>query len=156
MGAWAGIGIWLSPESMPFTLMAFGGLWLAWTLQPRPDLVAMIAQVAIGFLLVVAGAFAVDPPYAGYAAVEIDRISLVYLALGGVVAAMAGAAAMVERPPSFAAIALGYRLRGSDGGIGSVATGEIGAGQPSALAHLRSALARGLRRSPPYCAAPLG
>lgn len=29
MGAWAGIGIWLTPESMPFTLMAFGGLWLA-------------------------------------------------------------------------------------------------------------------------------
>jgi hypothetical protein len=96
MGAWAGLGIWLSPEAMPFILMAFGGLWLAWTLQPRPDLVAMIVRAAIGFLLVVAGAFAVDPPYAGYASVEIDRISLVYVVLAGVVVAMAGAAVMVE------------------------------------------------------------
>jgi len=91
------VGIWLSPEAMPFVLMTFGGLWLAWVLQVRQDLLPMIGHAAGGFALVAAAAFAVDPPRAGYAAVEIDRLSTVYLWLALVIVMMAGAAACIDR-----------------------------------------------------------
>ncbi len=52
MGAWAGIGIWLTPESMPFTLMAFAGLWLAWLQQPGSGHSRMIAETAAAFVTV--------------------------------------------------------------------------------------------------------
>jgi len=35
LGAWAGAGIWLSPEAMPFVLMGFLALWLGWLLDRR-------------------------------------------------------------------------------------------------------------------------
>ena len=97
MGAWAGLGIWLSPESMPFTLMAFGGVWLAWLLARRNALSRMIGETAAGFITAVGAAFAVDPPYAGYGSVEIDRISIVYVGLAAAIAAMACAAVVIDR-----------------------------------------------------------
>ena len=98
MGAWAGVGIWLSPETMPFSLMAFGGVWLAWLLAPeRRDIGPVMRAIGLGFLLVVAASFAVDPPFAGYAAVEIDRLSVVYLVLAVAVCAAAGVSLIVER-----------------------------------------------------------
>jgi hypothetical protein len=98
MGAWAGVGIWMSPESMPLSLMAFGGLWLAWLTMPeRRDLAPMIRITGVGFLAVVTAGFAVDPPYAGYASVEIDRISVVYLVLAFAVCMMGCAAAALDR-----------------------------------------------------------
>jgi hypothetical protein len=106
LGAWAGVGIWLSPESMPFILMAFGGVWLTWTLQPRDHLTRMIVRTAIGFLAVVAGALAVDPPYAGYTSIEIDRLSVVYLALAGAITVMALAAALMAKKGTRVALRL--------------------------------------------------
>jgi len=96
MGAWAGVGIWLSPESMPFTLMAFGGLWFAWLLSPRLGLVRMIGETGAGFFVVVMATFAVDPPYAGYGSVEIDRLSAVYVGLAIALACAACVAMLVE------------------------------------------------------------
>ncbi|MEJ0015997.1 MAG: hypothetical protein WDN25_05430 [Acetobacteraceae bacterium] len=104
MGAWAGVGIWLSPESMPFTLMALGGLWLAWALSGRHDLARMIQSAAAGFLLVVAAALAADPPQAGHLAVEVDRLSVVYL---GLASAFAIAALTVPRLSTGIAVRLG-------------------------------------------------
>jgi hypothetical protein len=97
MGAWAGLGIWLSPESMPFTLMAFGGVWLAWLSSRQDALARTIRESAGGFVTVVVTAFAVDPPYAGYQAVEIDRISIVYVGLAAAIAAMAVATPVIAR-----------------------------------------------------------
>ncbi len=97
MGAWAGLGIWLSPESMPFTLMAFGGVWLAWLLSRQDALARMIRETAAGFVTVVAAAFTVDPPYAGYGSVEIDRISIVYVGLAAAIAVMAAATLVIAR-----------------------------------------------------------
>lgn len=98
IGAWAGMGIWLSPESMPFSLMAFGGMWLVWLSAPeRRDVATMIRTTGLSFLLVVGCAFAVDPPYAGYGAVVIDRVSIVYVALALVVGAMACACWFIDR-----------------------------------------------------------
>jgi hypothetical protein len=97
MGAWAGVGIWLSPETMPFTLMAFGGLWLAWLLTASRDAASMMHGAAGGFAAVVIVAFAIDPPFAGYAAVEIDRISVVYVGLAVALAAMSSVIISIDR-----------------------------------------------------------
>ncbi len=55
----------------------------------------MIGGAAVGFIVVVAAAFAVDPPYAGYASVEIDRISIVYLVLAMALGMMAWCARLL-------------------------------------------------------------
>jgi hypothetical protein len=98
LGACAGAAIWLSPEAMPFVLMAFGGLGLAWMLTQSSRAPARFATsrapgtaMAIGcsvFLVVVACAFATDPPFGGYGAVEIARLSVVYLVLGAMLCAI--------------------------------------------------------------------
>jgi hypothetical protein len=96
LGVWAGAAIWLSPESWPFVLMAFGGCGLAWMLSARGPGVRQSRDLAVGealtaagslFLLVAACAFTVDPPLAGFGSVEIDRLSVVYLVLAAVTCA---------------------------------------------------------------------
>ena len=99
LGACAGAAIWLSPEAMPFVLMAFGGVGGAWILRTsRRNAAPEARDLAIGdalasagtvFLLIVACAFWADPPSAGFGSVEIDRISVVYVALS-VVACVIG------------------------------------------------------------------
>jgi MFS family permease len=90
LGAWAGAGLWLSPESLPFSLMAIGAVWAAWFLRPNSRGMAM-ALVASGLsMTVVTGlAWLVDPPLAGYGAAEPDRLSAMYviLACGAVLCA---------------------------------------------------------------------
>ncbi len=93
LGGCAGAAIWLSPEAMPFVLMAFGGVGLAWMLAPwqrpasmRPGNTAPIAGSM--FLAIVAAAFAADPPMGGYGTVEIARLSVVYLVLGATICAI--------------------------------------------------------------------
>ena len=98
IGAWAGFGIWLTPEVSPLLLAVFGGLWLAWLTEPeRPALAAAMRSTGLGFLLVIAAAFAVDPPYAGYAAAEIDRLSLPFLGLAVAIAGVGAATVPVDR-----------------------------------------------------------
>jgi hypothetical protein len=82
MAVWAAFGIWLTPESMPFLLMAWGGVGLAWLFHPaRPAIGESLRAFGSGFLVLIAAALSVDPPLAGRAAAEIDRLSLVYLVL---------------------------------------------------------------------------
>jgi hypothetical protein len=98
LGAWAATGIWLTPEATPLLLLAFGGLWLAWVTMPaRRDLAAAMRATGAAFLLVVAASFAVDPPYAGYTSVEIDRLSMLFLGLAVAVAAAGGLTLAVDR-----------------------------------------------------------
>jgi hypothetical protein len=98
LGAWAGLGLWLSPEIMPLDLMAFGALWLAWLIIPdRRDIARLICQVAGTVLLVAGCALAVDPPYAAYGSVELDRISIIYIVLALICCALALAAVLIER-----------------------------------------------------------
>jgi hypothetical protein len=81
MGAWAGAGLWLSPETVPFALLAYGALGLAWLLEPaRRTHGVALRNSASAFLLVTAAALAVDPPAAGYGA-PLLRLSNVYLLL---------------------------------------------------------------------------
>jgi hypothetical protein len=98
LGAWAGVGIWVSPEGMPFALIAFMGVWLAWLAQPsRFGLARQVHAVGLSFLLVIIAALAVDPPPAGYGSMEIDRLSLVYLVLALVVYCAGWCATEIER-----------------------------------------------------------
>ena len=84
LGAWSGLGIWLTPEAAPFVLLAFGFVWLGWLLAPVGPRASVVRMTAAGFALVVASAFAVDPPVdGGRWFVAFDRLSVVYLALAG-------------------------------------------------------------------------
>jgi hypothetical protein len=90
LGGCAGAAIWLSPEAMPFVLMAFGGVVLAWMSAPwrRPAITPPGGTLALAgslFLAVVTCALAVDPPMGGFGVVEIARLSVVYWVLAAVV-----------------------------------------------------------------------
>lgn len=90
LGAWAGLGIWLTPETAPLLLLSFGALWLVWVTAPgRTDVAAQIRSTGAAFLLVTLAAFLVDPPYEGYLSVEIDRISILFVGLALAIAAVA-------------------------------------------------------------------
>jgi hypothetical protein len=98
IGAWAVVGIWLTPESTPFILAAFGGLGLFWLLHPESlSLGKAMRSAGTVFLVLIAAALAVDPPFAGYTTAEIDRLSIVYLALGAVVCAVGWSLSSLDR-----------------------------------------------------------
>jgi len=98
MGLWSAAGLWLTPETMPFTLLAYGGAGLVWLSRPdrRADGEAL-RSAGTGFLLLVAAALAVDPPHGGYGEAEIDRLSVVYLVLAASVCAIGWALWRVDR-----------------------------------------------------------
>jgi len=88
LGAWAGLGVWLTPETVPLTAAVFGALYVAWlTMRQTAMLAATIRNTGLAFLLTVGLALAVDPPYGGYAIPEVDRLSVVFLGLALVTAA---------------------------------------------------------------------
>ena len=127
LGVWAGAAIWLSPELWPLVLMAFGGCGLSWMLSAkRPgvrgsgDLAVGEALVAAGslFLLVVACAFSVDPPLAGFGSVEIDRLSMVYLVLASVICAIGWTLWELDRAPVAAARRIGVAAVVAAAGLG--------------------------------------
>jgi hypothetical protein len=92
IGAWSGIGLWLTPETLPLTTMAFGGLWVAWLTDPdRDDIVQAIWQTGTAFLLTVSLGVIIDPPLGGWGAPETDRISILFAVLAGAMAATGGA-----------------------------------------------------------------
>ena len=98
MGTWVAAGIWLSPETMPFGLLAFGGVALAWLMAPEtPGLRTGIAATGTALLGVVITALLVDAPSGGMFAAEIDRLSGVYLALGAACCAAGWAIAGLGR-----------------------------------------------------------
>jgi hypothetical protein len=114
LGVWAAVGIWLTPESVPLTMMAFAALFLAWALSPaREDLAHAIRRAGIAFAFVTLLALLVDPPAAGVMAAEIDRLSLLFAGLALAVAAIGIALAAAHRfvrarPARFAtALAIG-------------------------------------------------
>lgn len=87
LGFCAAMGLWLTPESLPLTMMGFGALFLAWTVSAdRPDIAAAIGRAGLSFAAVTVAALILDPPAAGLASTEIDRISLLSGALSIAVA----------------------------------------------------------------------
>ncbi len=78
-GVSGGFAIWLTPETMPFVLMAYAALLMRWlTFRMEGTLMACAA----GFFDVLGFGLTIDPPQGGYGVPEIDRLSFVYVALG--------------------------------------------------------------------------
>jgi hypothetical protein len=104
LGSWAGLGIWLTPETVPLSMMAFGALFVAWIVSSEGREAADALPRAIGltglaFALATLLALLVDPPAAGIAAAEIDRVSIVFAGLALAVAATgAGVWALAGSP----------------------------------------------------------
>lgn len=97
--AWAtgiagGFSLWMMPETMPFVLLCFVALGDAWLFRP---IGGAIARAGCGFLGVLIIALWLDPPHGGVAVVEIDRVSIVYAALGIAVCAAGGWLAWLDR-----------------------------------------------------------
>lgn len=88
LGAWAGVGVWLTPETLPLSVMAFGAMWLAWIRQPRcATLARMIGHAGQALLVTTWLAWLIDPPFGGHTAEDIDRVSIVFVALAAAIAA---------------------------------------------------------------------
>jgi len=79
-GIWAAAAIWMSPEALPYVLMAMGTIGVAWCLQPAAVAGALKACGA-AYAAVVVAAVLIDPPYGGLLSPEVDCVSVVYAAL---------------------------------------------------------------------------
>jgi hypothetical protein len=95
-GISGGFAIWLTPETMPFVLMAFAALLLRW-LHHRIG--ATLLACAAGFVDVLVFGLTIDPPQGGYGVPEIDRLSLVYALLGLLLLAGTGALWRLDKYP---------------------------------------------------------
>jgi len=82
-GVAGGFAIWMMPETMPFVLLADVGLGYLWLFRP---LGGIIARLGGGFVITLVLALTIDPPHGGFLIPEIDRLSIVYAALGIAVA----------------------------------------------------------------------
>lgn len=81
LGAWCGVGVWLTPESTPLCLMAIGVVWLCWLQHPTQTVVRALALMGGSMFIVTGAALLTDPPAGGIFAAEQDRLSLVFLCL---------------------------------------------------------------------------
>ncbi len=90
-GLSGGFAIWMTPETMPFVLMAYAALALRWMYAGNAT---TLLATAAGCFDVLGFGFFVDPPAGGYGMPEIDRLSYVYVAMGLVL--LAGAAVLLR------------------------------------------------------------
>ncbi len=96
-GALAGLGIWLSPEAMPFGLMGLGAVFVGWAVRPARPVAGACLGCGLGLLAVVAVTLVVDPPAGGLGAVALDRLSLPFLVLAGFVALLGAVPRLLGR-----------------------------------------------------------
>jgi hypothetical protein len=112
LGLAAGLSVWLTPEAIPFILLAFGAPLLAWAQARKPQPIADGAERAgIVFFAVTALACAADLPAGGYLAVDLDRISAAYVLFAGMVWAVGACLALLPE----------FRLRGLTAAFAGVA-----------------------------------
>lgn len=79
-GVWSAVAIWLSPEALPYVLMAIGAIGVAWCWHP--SLVSdPLKMCGTAFAVTVIAAALVDPPYGGWLSPEVDCVSIVYAVL---------------------------------------------------------------------------
>ena len=95
LGAWAATGLWMTPETVPLSVLGLGAVFLAWVGDPRIG--SAIRTIGLTMFGVVLAAFLVDPPATGYAAQEFDRISLVFVGVAAVFAALGCAIPAIGR-----------------------------------------------------------
>ena len=78
-GAWMAAGLWLSPETLPFSLMAAGAIAAAWLQHPGKPTSRGLCAAGVTFFTLTLLAWLVDPPAAGLRAIEPDRLSLPFV-----------------------------------------------------------------------------
>jgi hypothetical protein len=128
-GLWAAIGLWFSPETMPFILIAVGALGLGWlTNPPERGIGRTLFAMATAMLVLVALIVAVDPPHGGPWVPEIDRISIVYVAMGLACFGIGGGAWILDR---IGAVGLSRGLAG--GGLAVLLLVAWGLAYPTVL-----------------------
>ena len=81
LGAWSGLGVWLTPESTPICLMVIGLVWMCWLERPTATMARALAAIGGAMFIVTGAAWLADPPAAGVLAAEQDRLSLVFVCL---------------------------------------------------------------------------
>jgi hypothetical protein len=110
-GFWCGIcsavGVWISPEGLPFVLMAMGAIGVAWCLRPAA-LARPLAMCGTAFAAATTVAMLADPPYGGRLTPEIDCISIVYAVLSVLVGAAACFLPILGRQTASAALRFLY------------------------------------------------
>jgi hypothetical protein len=77
-GICAGLGIWISFESLIFVEVFFAYICLLWIAEGKRQ-ADNILIVAMGICGIALAGFIIDPPYGGYSSIEIDRLSLPYV-----------------------------------------------------------------------------
>lgn len=70
-------------------MMGYGAILLSWIVRPSPKVALALSAHGSAFLAAIAFALAIDPPHAGYAAPQLDRLSIVFLWLAAIVCAIA-------------------------------------------------------------------
>jgi hypothetical protein len=83
-GIWAAVGIWLSPEALPYVLMGMGTIGVAWCLQPA-TVAAPLRSSATAFVAMMVIAVLIDPPYGGWLSPEVDCVSIVFVVLAALI-----------------------------------------------------------------------
>jgi hypothetical protein len=105
LGAVAALGIWLSPETMPFIMLAFGGGGLAWALAQRPGrdggatIAGGLAWAGVAFLGLTLLFWLLDPPAGGYGEFVLYRLSGSFVVLAAIVAAACGVLVLLPGRP---------------------------------------------------------
>jgi hypothetical protein len=117
LGAMSAIGLWLSPEALPFIVMALGACLLPWIFaqgDERRRAGALLALASGVFVVGVGVTLLIDPPAGGYAATDNDRLSIVYLALSACLFASFSVLNVLtgsyDRPATRAALSFGVIL----------------------------------------------
>ena len=97
LGAWAAAGLWLTPEAVPLSLLAFGAVFVVWVERGGTGLAAAIRAAGLTLLVLTAAAWLVDPPADGHRAVEFGRLSIVFVGVSAVFAALGCALVPIDR-----------------------------------------------------------
>ena len=92
-GLAAAVGVWIGIEGFVFALLSLAALGLVWLAGEDTSGTPQSARFAVGFALGLAGALAIESGPA-YLAVEYDRISIVHVTLGALIAAFFLAASL--------------------------------------------------------------
>jgi hypothetical protein len=113
-GAAAALGVWTSPEAMPFALLGWAFAILA---DARRDgrVAARATAFALAYLAVLAAALLLDPPPAGMLHVEMDRLSRPFVEQAALMAvgAIVGARVVPAAPAGWPAALWGAAVAGA-------------------------------------------
>ena len=97
LGAWAAAGVWLTPEALPLSALAFGAVFVVWVDRGGLALATAMRATGLTLLVLTTAAWFVDPPAAGHRAVEFGRISIVFVGVAAVFAALGCALVPIDR-----------------------------------------------------------